>query len=541
MTATTSPSPEPKSIWHRQFCPRLSVFRFARWLFRRRMVRRYLFCLACLATLLALFFAVENWRGARAWKKFRREWEAKGERFDTASVIPAGVPDDQNFAMTPLLAPLLDYDFRRPGRWRDTNAVARVMGPVALTLYPGWPKGGGPRPGSLWAARPADLKEWQNYLRELTNFPVPPQAGEAPADVLFALSKYDAELNELAAASRRPYSVFPIHYDEGYGAMLPHLAVLKRIAPVLHLRAKAALSAGKSDKALSDVLLILRLADSVKSEPLLISYLVRLAIIDIALEPVWEGIVQHRWNDGQLQALEGALKALDFVPDQIRAIRGDRAFANAVLDRAAVNRSERTRMLAQLGDPPDAGSGGDSGSLRLITWGPAGWVRQNQVAQGVYFQDVIEESFSATNRAAERSQRGGTLTEKWEKGLSPPTPYNLLARALVPAFGNLPQRSLWSQTAVNLARTACALERYRLVRGEYPASLDALVPQFLISVPPDFYSGNSLKYRKADNHEFVLYSVGRNQTDDGGTAHLNKAGTGIDREQGDWVWQFPAR
>jgi hypothetical protein len=542
MTSSSSPKPEARSVWRRDFFPKLSVFRFARWLFSWRMVRRYLFCLACLATLVAVFFAVENWRGARAWNQFRREWEAKGERLDIASVIPARVPDEQNFAMTPLLAPLLDYDFRRPGRWRDTNAVARVTGPQALTLYPAGTKAGEAKPGNIWVARPTDLNAWQQYFRGLTNFPTTPQAQDAATDVLLALSKYDAELNELRAASRRPYSMFPIHYDEDYSALLPHLAVLKRIALVLQLRATAALAASKSEQALTDVLLSLRLADSIKSEPFIISYLVRLAIIEIALEPVWEGIVQHRWNDAQLQALANECETYDFVPDQVRAIRGERAFANAVLDRmATVSRWERARMLAQLGEPPDEESSGDIGSFRWLALGPAGWLRQNQVAQGVWFQDMIVESLHATNRAAQRNYQDGMTREKWEKQVGWPSPYNLLARILTPAFGNSRHRSLWAQTGVNLARIACSLERYRLARGQYPASLDALVPQFLGSVPPDFYSGGPLKYGKTDNGQFVLYSVGRNQRDDGGTPHLNKAGTNIDREKGDWVWQFPSR
>lgn len=51
--------------------------------------------------------------------------------------------------------------------------------------------------------------------------------------------------------------------------------------------------------------------------------------------------------------------------------------------------------------------------------------------------------------------------------------------------------------------------------------------------------GEPLKYRKTDTSQFVLCSVGRNQTDEGGTPHMNRAGTNIDRGQGDWVWQFP--
>ena len=70
-------------------------------------IQTLLFALACLAILMALFYAEEDWRGKHEWEKFKREWEAKGERFDLASVIPPPVPDDQNFAMTPIGSPAM--------------------------------------------------------------------------------------------------------------------------------------------------------------------------------------------------------------------------------------------------------------------------------------------------------------------------------------------------------------------------------------------------------------------------------------------------
>jgi hypothetical protein len=58
--------------------PQGTFARFFRWLFSGRVMRRGLFVLACLATLIGLFYAVENWRGKRAWEQCRREQEAKG-------------------------------------------------------------------------------------------------------------------------------------------------------------------------------------------------------------------------------------------------------------------------------------------------------------------------------------------------------------------------------------------------------------------------------------------------------------------------------
>jgi hypothetical protein len=101
---------------------------------------------------------------------------------------------------------------------------------------------------------------------------------------------------------------------------------------------------------------------------------------------------------------------------------------------------------------------------------------------------------------------------------------------------------------VDLARTAIALERYRFARGEYPESLDALSPQFITKLPHDVINGQPLYYRRdpaspgsgAAGGQFVLYSVGWNETDDGGQVGLTKNGN-VDVKTGDWVWRYPAQ
>ena len=75
------------------------------------------------ALLLALFYGVEDFRGARAWSKFKRAQAADGEKLNLADFVPLPVADDQNFAMTPLLRTTFDYFHTTNGtRWRDTNA-----------------------------------------------------------------------------------------------------------------------------------------------------------------------------------------------------------------------------------------------------------------------------------------------------------------------------------------------------------------------------------------------------------------------------------
>lgn len=71
--------------------------------------------------------------------------------------------------------------------------------------------------------------------------------------------------------------------------------------------------------------------------------------------------------------------------------------------------------------------------------------------------------------------------------------------------------------------------------------LDALMRQFITRLPHDVINGQPLKYRRTDNGSFLLYSVGWNEKDDGGSVVLSKDGKKINWEEGDWVWRSPAK
>src|SRR5579862_6149433 len=66
-----------------------------------RNLRRTMITLAVLATLIAIFYTEEDWRGRRAWENCRRELEAKGEMLSWNAYIPPPVPDDQNVFKAP--------------------------------------------------------------------------------------------------------------------------------------------------------------------------------------------------------------------------------------------------------------------------------------------------------------------------------------------------------------------------------------------------------------------------------------------------------
>lgn len=70
-----------------------------------------------------------------------------------------------------------------------------------------------------------------------------------------------------------------------------------------------------------------------------------------------------------------------------------------------------------------------------------------------------------------------------------------------------------------------ALAQFHKDHSRWPASLDELVPKYLPSIPVDPYTADNtpLRYRPT-NDGYVIYSVGPNRTDDGGTTPEDSEG-----------------
>ena len=509
-------------------------------LFTRLLQRRF-FVLACLGTLIALFYAVENWRGRQAWANFQREWAAKGEHFDLASVIPPTVPDDENFFMTKPWETLRLASTNRTTQWDD--------GPAVLDSSP---KGRAPSLGDVTRAVRTDLGNWQEYYRGTNNlvaagdgaftnyFPVAANPQSPAQDVLLALTRYADTLRQLHEAARRPHARVWVNYEDGFAVNLSHLAKIKGCAQYLSIHAIASLANGDPDTALADVLLSYRLNEALKSEPLLITHLVRVALGNIQIIALWEGLTDQRWSDSQLALLDAALAKENYLENYQQAMRGERACFNYTIDQI-----RRTRNLDFLGEPEAFAQAEDSlleqtlgnSLFRLV---PGGWFDQNKVSISRINVELLLTAVDVEHGIAAPAAVRRT-DEESRKRTSAVTPYNLFGRTLLPALSRLAEKCGQVQSMVDLARVAIALERHRLANGQHPETLAALEPKFIAKLPHDVINGQPLKYRRTDNGSFLLYSVGWNEKDDGGSVVLSKDGKKVNWKEGDWVWRYPEK
>jgi hypothetical protein len=500
-----------------------------------RLLRWGLMGLAVLITLLVALVTEENWRGKRAWENYKRQSAARGEPLDTMALSPANIPDEQNFTKAPIFSAWAAMAWDERGmEWKlPTNMVDRLK--MQTTRSDGtWPTNGS---GDWNRARLTDLKPWQNYYRNppansAGEFPIAQSPQSAAADVLLALSKYDSAIEELRLASQRPYSRFLGNYandPRALSKLLMYLGEFKSCFSVIQLRALAELADGQSSRALDDITLLLRLNETVRQEPLLIAQLVSISTMSISLQAIYEGLAQHKWSDEQLAELQKQIGKKDFLADYQKAMRGERAFSIESLENM-----RRTHQWPTL----DNTSGSNTVKMINLYW-PKAMFYQNELTFA-----RLHEKFTLPLIDSEKHRASPSAVLRADAAMQAEmkhyNPYKVLALVTFPALGKGAMRFARIQSGVDLAELACALERYRLAHANYPETLDALAPQFIAKLPPDLINGQPLHYRRTNEGQFVLYSVGWNEVDDGGQVAL-AGGGGVDPDKGDWVWQYPTQ
>jgi hypothetical protein len=191
-------------------------------------------------------------------------------------------------------------------------------------------------------------------------------------------------------------------------------------------------------------------------------------------------------------------------------------------------------------DPTPSGSA----RVNLLGWiAPRGWFHLEQLSYDRLFQLQLEGAFEPDKKrvfpgriASNVNALGQAFAgSNWVSVIC--IRHQLMARVLLPALYRVTLKAAFAQTAVDEAAIACALERYRLANGQFPETLEALVPRFISPLPNDVISGEPYKYHLTNDAQFVLYSVGWNEKDDGGVPGK----TLFDEKEGDWVWQYPLK
>jgi hypothetical protein len=114
-----------------------------------------------------------------------------------------------------------------------------------------------------------------------------------------------------------------------------------------------------------------------------------------------------------------------------------------------------------------------------------------------------------------------------------------LARLLIPAMDKVAQAVQRSYAYQRCAIVMLAAERFRKRYDRWPESLDELKTTGLLAeIPTDPYIGGPLKWKRTADG-VIIYSVGRNQVDDGGV--LDRTSNKLESDYGFQLWDVAKR
>jgi hypothetical protein len=130
--------------------------------------------------------------------------------------------------------------------------------------------------------------------------------------------------------------------------------------------------------------------------------------------------------------------------------------------------------------------------------------------------DVVKRKFASRDHMAAVIAKAMALAPTDRRQYISKALTDLLMSILLPAVGSAVSHAQQAETRFELTLCSVALAAYRAEHGKWPKALSDLPKDLLPAVPIDAFSDKPVIY-KAKGDGMVLYSVGRNRTDDGGS------------------------
>lgn len=462
---------------------------------------------------------------------YEQSLRAKGEKLQISELIPPPVPAQSN----------------------SVNAVQQAFKMLApspedipwqmKSVAPGKAMVGWSQPD----ARGYDFtNSWKDFATEIT--------ADQPAIAL------------LHQVLQRPKLDFHLDYKQGTSLLLPQLPAMKRAAQTLDAAAMCELHFNHTGSATTNILTMLGFVQKDSADRLLISHLVRLAIAAIAVPPTWELLQNTNATELQLADLQKGWEKLDLLADAETSLEMERAWGIKDIQNLRTNRENLKSMFAMFsGHGGLGGLGHRASGLMALTAGPRLAIAEAMWRSSWSYSDELNLLKTDTlvleilrKLQADPNQNFKVAYDALDKRLSSITNDYAGAsffRALhVPGVddsfhiyspGAIVRKDLQMETARRIVVTAIALRRFQLKHGKLPKTIEELAPDFLSTVPMDPMDGKPLRYHPNGDGTFLLYSVGENGVDDGGSPSF-AAGVHssddywLNLHALDWVWPQPA-
>ena len=239
------------------------------------------------------------------------------------------------------------------------------------------------------------------------------------------------------------------------------------------------------------------LAGSLSKEPILVSYLVRIACQALAVSTVEHVINRTEFTDKQLADLSQTLVNAEDPSAVTRAFAGERCAGVSIFTKPA---AQVPRMV-----------GGSSSPLSVVAITLYKFSGLSDMDASIYL-DLMNDYIKAIQLPPPQRQEA---TDAVDARFDKTSRIHVLLHVMMPALSRCTTIDIRAIAQLRTAQAGLAIERYRLAAGKLPDTLAELMPTYLDTVPKDPFDGKELRYKKLDTG-FVVYSIGEDGSDDGG-------------------------
>lgn len=337
-----------------------------------------------------------------------------------------------------------------------------------------------------------------------------PFSAKTLADMRKYLRRYEGALEKLEAAMQRPIYRYPAEVKKDTDPEHTRVQGAQQAIHHFYMIAVLAAERGDPEEACQALLGMMTLIDSLREEYADAAPFARRGALELAQNGLRHALALVSFSEDQLAALSRAWTEAEEPLDVVRMLAAQRLdelrayrFPQIVMGRFNEKWGYFDRYVPQV-------------TYRaLLATEYLGW----NVGDKIVFLRAMRRLMTIMRKPWPEAL---PLLGEMEKDFPPP---RHSFREYVPRMSTriMSQQIHYTSFFLALALgqrltvTALALERFRLRYGQYPPDLDALVPEFLPSVPGDLVDGAPLRYCFTASG-CAVYSISMDHVDGGGVA-----------------------
>ena len=318
------------------------------------------------------------------------------------------------------------------------------------------------------------------------------------------VDRYHGALVLAEKAVSRPKCQFPVNWGDSPDKIArPHLSEIRKLTRLTAIQALLDARAGKMDDAVRSIELGLKVSESLKSEPMIIGQIVRIACLTIASGNLQECLHYGDLNEALSKRLFLSFDSIELSDSITSAMEDERAFGISCF---RVTRENPFSMT-------DASDSILDNSNRKASRNPrrpgAFWVSFT-CADELFYLKTMDEYIDRANLSYQEIK---ARFPNIDNGPKMPR-YALISSILLPVFSKGGLKRDIEIAEIRGNQIMLALLAYKDRFGSYPRNLTELRTKLGWALKEDPFSGKDFIYRKR-GRGFILYSIGENLKDDG--------------------------